>query len=66
MKRRPNPDPRVVGGTYWSSYWNANYTVLHVDHSDRYTTWYRVRWDDGLTTQHCTTWDSRDRVVNPS
>lgn len=52
-------DPRRAGGRYLSGYWRREYTVL-----DRRDTWFRVRWDDGHETTHCTGWDPRrDRVL---
>jgi hypothetical protein len=65
--RTPRPDPRVVGGTYSSGYWNEQYQVLAVEPDHCYTgaTCWTVRWADGRTTHHSTAWDwRRDRVID--
>lgn len=58
-------DPRVVGGTYRSHYWQDTYTVLATERDSMGTIWFRVRWSSGHQTTHCTQWTRRDSVVEP-
>jgi hypothetical protein len=63
-KRTRTADPRTVGGTYRSAYWQKSYTVT-ADHGldEHGSHWFTVEWADGRTTTHCTAWDRRDSVV---
>lgn len=64
-------DPRVVGGRYYCSYWQYEYTVVAKD-----GVWITERMETpmqsnlgspeqvGSIKRHCTAWDSRDRVIS--
>ena len=58
-RRQAPKDPRKVGGTYWSAYWQQEYTV-YAKRGDVLT----VQWDDNRITNHCTGWDRRDRIIS--
>ena len=65
MTRTQSTDPRVVGGTYRSGYWQRTYTVIEITtYPDGFTVW-TCAWDDGTTTRHCTTWDARRDSIVP-
>jgi hypothetical protein len=60
-------EPRVAGGVYWSGYWDCEYTVLSIErHAENgLLKSITVRWESGLITTHCTTWNAkRDRVIS--
>lgn len=59
--RRTLPkDPRKVGGTYRSGYWQMDYTV-YAKRGDGLT----VQWSDNRITTHCTPWDTRhDQIIS--
>lgn len=46
-------DPRKVGQTWYSAYWNMSYTVLARDDSQGLP-WFTVQWADGEITNHNT------------
>ncbi len=58
--------PRRVGGRYRSYYWDTEYEVLAIDRDPADTPLWSITVkfaDRSGPTQHCTPWDSRDRVV---
>ena len=56
-------DPRVVGGRYFSSYWQQAYTVTMIEISYGGFKWFTCAWQDGQITRHCTAWDKNDKVL---
>ena len=58
-KRTTQQDPRKVGGTYWSAYWQQTYTVYA-----KRGYWLTVQWADDRITNHCTSWDKHDRIIS--
>ena len=56
--------PQQVGGRYFCGYWQQEYVVLGLRTEPRSTWSITVRWADGITGTHCTSWDPRaDRVI---
>ena len=59
-RRTTQQDPRKVGGTYRSGYWQQDYTVRAM-RGDEVT----AEWADGRITSHCTAWDARhDQIIS--
>lgn len=57
--------PQQVGGRYFCGYWQQEYDVLDLVTEPRATWSITVRWADGTTGTHFTSWDARrDRVVS--
>ena len=56
-------DPREVGKTYHSHYWDENYIVLDILTDEDGTKWFSVQWESGHQAVHCTKFDPRDKEV---